>query len=95
MVTLLVIGLWQHVPIPNICAPTPQDSICVCITSHQETALVVHRGWSVSVTLTPQSQPHSRKIGPRATKNIFLVTSVSNYTHLLIFSSYFALYPYF
>jgi hypothetical protein len=52
MVTPLVIGLWQCIPFSKLCAPTPWHSICVCITSCQEPTLVVHRGWSVSVTLT-------------------------------------------
>jgi hypothetical protein len=52
MVTLLVIGLQQCIPFPNFHAPTPWHSICVCIAFRQEPALVVHRGWSVSVTLT-------------------------------------------
>jgi hypothetical protein len=52
MVALLVISLQQHIPFPNICAPTPQHSICVCITFHQVPTLVVHRGQGVSVALT-------------------------------------------
>jgi hypothetical protein len=55
MVTPLVISLWQHIPFPSLHAPTPQHSICVCIAFHQEPALVVHRGWSVSVALIAYS----------------------------------------
>jgi hypothetical protein len=56
MVAPLVIGLQQHIPFPKLHALTPQHSICVCITSHQEPALVVHRGCSVSVALTGRKQ---------------------------------------
>jgi hypothetical protein len=55
MVAPLVISLQQHIPFPKLHAPTPRHSVCVCISSGQDPALVVHRGWSVSVTLTPAS----------------------------------------